>query len=140
MFSGNDAMFRRAFFSLEKKCSSWLFHQLWFFEEYLVENLGRFYHRTCSFRAPFRKEELVVWPRMKAQNTRTPVSCNLLGVSIVLLYIELIGMVGPVVAQRKVIQEFGKRFGCHSCGTKKGPFIADHQPPNKQALDNIPQR
>eukprot|EP01135_Chromosphaera_perkinsii_P009032 Nk52_evm50s1569 gene=Nk52_evmTU50s1569 len=42
--------------------------------------------------------------------------------------------------ERVKIQKFGKTYGCHSCGTKKGPFIADHQPPNKQALDMIAQR
>lgn len=40
-------------------------------------------------------------------------------------------------AQRRRIQQMGKRFGCHQCGNRqvfnsKG-FIADHMPPTKRA-------
>ena len=39
-------------------------------------------------------------------------------------------------AQRKLIQQFGNRFGCHHCGNRQmfarvKTFIADHQPPTK---------
>ena len=40
-------------------------------------------------------------------------------------------------AQRRKIQEMGKRFGCHQCGSRqvfsKQGFIADHMPPTKRA-------
>jgi hypothetical protein len=40
-------------------------------------------------------------------------------------------------AQRRRIQQLGRRFGCHQCGSRqlfsKGTFIADHMPPTKRA-------
>lgn len=40
-------------------------------------------------------------------------------------------------AQRKRIQEMGRRFGCHQCGNRqllsRKTFIADHMPPTKRA-------
>ncbi len=34
--------------------------------------------------------------------------------------------------QKSIIQEIGKKYGCHSCGTKRiKQYYADHQPPNK---------
>ena len=36
-------------------------------------------------------------------------------------------------AQRDLLNGFGRRFGCHTCGVSRGPFIADHQPPLKLA-------
>lgn len=33
--------------------------------------------------------------------------------------------------ERHLIQQFGAKYGCHSCGTRQGRFIADHQPPIK---------
>jgi hypothetical protein len=42
-------------------------------------------------------------------------------------------------AQRAQIQELGKRFGCHQCGSNqifsKETFIADHMPPTKFAKE-----
>ncbi len=45
---------------------------------------------------------------------------------------------------RRQIDEIGRRYGCHTCGTKdtgtrNGHFIPDHQPPNYRA-GNRPQR
>lgn len=37
-------------------------------------------------------------------------------------------------AERGAIARLGKRHGCHSCGARLRPFIADHQPPLKFAL------
>jgi hypothetical protein len=36
-------------------------------------------------------------------------------------------------AERALLQKIGKRSGCHTCGTKSGPFNGDHQPPNSIA-------
>ena len=33
--------------------------------------------------------------------------------------------------ERHLMQQIGGKYGCHSCGTKSGKFIADHQPPIK---------
>lgn len=33
--------------------------------------------------------------------------------------------------ERHLMQQMGKKHGCHSCGTRQGKFIADHQPPIK---------
>jgi hypothetical protein len=34
--------------------------------------------------------------------------------------------------EREVIKVLGQRYGCHSCGEKKGvDFVADHQPPSR---------
>lgn len=33
--------------------------------------------------------------------------------------------------ERHLMQQIGGRHGCHSCGTRRGKFIADHQPPIK---------
>lgn len=34
--------------------------------------------------------------------------------------------------QKKIIQELGKQYGCHTCGRKRvAQFVADHQPPTK---------
>ncbi|XP_065896548.1 uncharacterized protein [Dysidea avara] len=33
--------------------------------------------------------------------------------------------------ERHFMQQFGAKHGCHSCGTRQGRFIADHQPPIK---------
>jgi len=33
--------------------------------------------------------------------------------------------------ERNLMQQFGFKHGCHSCGTRRGRFIADHQPPIK---------
>ena len=33
--------------------------------------------------------------------------------------------------ERHLMQQIGKKYGCHSCGTKAGKFISDHQPPIK---------
>lgn len=39
--------------------------------------------------------------------------------------------------EKEVIQTFGKRYGCHSCGKKRGTsFVCDHQPPTKCLLQN----
>ena len=36
------------------------------------------------------------------------------------------------VTQKNLIQEIGRKYGCHSCGTKRiKQYYADHQPPNK---------
>ncbi|KAG1657284.1 hypothetical protein FOA52_005479 [Chlamydomonas sp. UWO 241] len=34
-------------------------------------------------------------------------------------------------AQRLQLGQMMRRDGCHSCGTRSGPIIGDHQPPNK---------
>ena len=47
--------------------------------------------------------------------------------------------VSATAAQRGTIQQFGKKFGCHHCGSRQGillsrelrTFIADHIPPTK---------
>ena len=40
-------------------------------------------------------------------------------------------------SQRRRIQQLGRRFGCHQCGSRqifsKRGFIADHMPPTKRA-------
>ena len=33
--------------------------------------------------------------------------------------------------ERHLMQQIGGKHGCHSCGTRSGKFIADHQPPIK---------
>ena len=33
--------------------------------------------------------------------------------------------------ERYLMQQIGGKHGCHSCGTRRGKFIADHQPPIK---------
>ena len=33
--------------------------------------------------------------------------------------------------ERHLMQQIGGKYGCHSCGTKLGKFISDHQPPIK---------
>ena len=33
--------------------------------------------------------------------------------------------------ERHLMQQIGRKHGCHSCGTRRGKFIADHQPPIK---------
>eukprot|EP00048_Salpingoeca_helianthica_P020332 m.6060 g.6060 ORF g.6060 m.6060 type:complete len:245 (+) comp4678_c0_seq1:101-835(+) len=33
-------------------------------------------------------------------------------------------------AEREQLQRIGKKSGCHTCGTRAGPFNGDHQPPN----------
>ena len=33
--------------------------------------------------------------------------------------------------ERHLMQQLGSKHGCHSCGTRRGRFIADHQPPIK---------
>lgn len=33
--------------------------------------------------------------------------------------------------ERHLMQQIGGKHGCHSCGTRRGKFIADHQPPIK---------
>ena len=33
--------------------------------------------------------------------------------------------------ERHLMQQIGRKRGCHSCGTRRGKFIADHQPPIK---------
>ena len=33
--------------------------------------------------------------------------------------------------ERHLMQQIGGKYGCHSCGTRRGKFIADHQPPIK---------
>lgn len=33
--------------------------------------------------------------------------------------------------ERYLMQQLGGKYGCHSCGTRRGKFIADHQPPIK---------
>eukprot|EP01035_Chromulina_nebulosa_P018151 gene18151-23805_t len=42
-------------------------------------------------------------------------------------------------SQRSLIQQYGKRFGCHQCGSKQlfnnKIFIADHMPPTKICND-----
>lgn len=35
--------------------------------------------------------------------------------------------------ERVLIMKLGEVFGCHTCGAKRGPFHADHMPPNKFA-------
>eukprot|EP00934_Nitzschia_sp_Nitz4_P006821 Nitzschia sp. Nitz4//scaffold399_size11037//416//1392//NITZ4_009049-RA/size11037-augustus-gene-0.9-mRNA-1//-1//CDS//3329550316//6811//frame0 len=32
-------------------------------------------------------------------------------------------------AQKSIIHSIGKKYGCHTCGSKVAPFIADHVPP-----------
>ena len=33
--------------------------------------------------------------------------------------------------ERHLMQQIGGKYGCHSCGTRSGKFISDHQPPIK---------
>lgn len=37
--------------------------------------------------------------------------------------------------KRKELARFFRRDGCHHCGTKRGPVIGDHMPPNKHVGD-----
>jgi hypothetical protein len=37
-------------------------------------------------------------------------------------------------SQKKMLASWLKKDGCHHCGTKVGPVIGDHMPPNKLAL------
>ncbi|AKJ03634.1 putative lipoprotein [Archangium gephyra] len=48
------------------------------------------------------------------------------------------------VAEREAVNELGRKYGCHTCGTrnpgtKSGDFIPDHQPPS-QLAPGQPQR
>jgi hypothetical protein len=36
--------------------------------------------------------------------------------------------------QKKTLQKWFKKFGCHHCGSSKGKVIGDHMPPNKTAF------
>jgi hypothetical protein len=40
--------------------------------------------------------------------------------------------------ERALIKRLGHVFGCHSCGLRRGPFVADHQPPLSLAKRPIP--
>lgn len=43
--------------------------------------------------------------------------------------------------QRALITQFGRKFGCHSCGRRFfTEFISDHQPPNKVAAGRVSQK
>lgn len=47
---------------------------------------------------------------------------------------------GPAYAteeKRGEILRFFRRDGCHHCGTRKGPSIGDHMPPNKMVAETI---
>lgn len=37
-------------------------------------------------------------------------------------------------SQKKMLASWLRRDGCHHCGTKVGPVIGDHMPPNKMAF------
>ncbi|CEL92742.1 unnamed protein product [Vitrella brassicaformis CCMP3155] len=39
--------------------------------------------------------------------------------------------------ERSVIQRLGRIYGCHTCGTRRGPFNADHQPPRSVVRQRI---
>jgi RHS repeat-associated protein len=48
-------------------------------------------------------------------------------------------------AQQRLINDIGREFGCHTCGsrvpgTKSGNFILDHQPPTMMLFPGVPQR
>ena len=44
-------------------------------------------------------------------------------------------------AEKRVVNAFGSRYGCHTCGTRSPTsFIADHQPPSKFAADAPKER
>ena len=36
-------------------------------------------------------------------------------------------------SERQLIQQIGRKSGCHTCGVRKGLFIADHMPPKSVA-------
>lgn len=48
-------------------------------------------------------------------------------------------------AEQRKITEIGRKYGCHTCGTKdpgtsSGLFVPDHQPPSALLLPGMPQR
>ena len=38
-------------------------------------------------------------------------------------------------AQKVTLQQLGRRFGCHTCGSKISPFVGDHMPPKSVAQE-----
>lgn len=39
--------------------------------------------------------------------------------------------------KRSELSRFFRRDGCHHCGTRRGPVVGDHMPPNKRVQDTI---